>query len=111
ERGEGRGNCPAGANPLLALLPDPESLPRREAVCDERRLECDDRAPLGERGCHLRADDDRFFHGIAPTCATQRAAASRPSSGPPTRNPAASASPAPVESTASTARAGKSSPS
>ena len=45
---------------------------------------------------------DGCDHGIAPSFATHRAAASRPSSMPPTRNPAASASPAPVESTTST---------
>ena len=50
--------------------------------------------------------------GIAPTCCTQRAAASRARSGPPTIHPAASASPAPVVSTTcATGRAGRSSPS
>ena len=48
----------------------------------------------------------RDLHGIAPTRATQRAAVSRASCGPPTMKPAASASPAPVESTTSVAIAG-----
>ena len=55
-----------------------------------------------ERLLDLRRDD----HGIAPSCAQQRAAASRPSVAPPIRKPAASASPAPVVSTTSVATAG-----
>src|SRR5205823_2015629 len=49
----------------------------------------------------LRRLLDGGDHGIAPSFATHRAAASSPRSMPPTRKPAASASPAPVESTTS----------
>ena len=49
--------------------------------------------PSRSAGRDLLGDAD---HGIAPSFAQQRAAASRPSSTPPTRKPAASASPAPV---------------
>src|SRR5262249_46381972 len=83
----------------LRREPDRDALPGREAVRHERRLERDDvlrRAPL------VRDAD----HGIAPSFAQHRAAASRPSSGPPTRKPAASASPAPVASTTSVGTAG-----
>ena len=57
---------------------------------------------------HLLGDAD---HGIAPSFAQQRAAVAMPSSAPPTRKPAASASPAPVVSTTSTSTAGWSTPS
>src|SRR4051812_21170512 len=87
-----------GADSIVRLLCDGDPLTRREAVRDERRLERDD----GLRVAHLVRDAD---HGIAPTCATQRAAASAASSAPPTRKPAASASPAPVVSTTDTSRA------
>ena len=75
----------------------------REAVCDERRLERDDAAALASAVRDLLGDAD---HGIAPSFAQQRAAASRPSSTPPTRKPAASASPAPVGSTTSVGEGG-----
>jgi DNA-binding NarL/FixJ family response regulator len=61
-------------------------------------------APRGFRAgrvAHGAATD-----GIAPITRTLRAAASIASSGPPTRYPAASASPAPVVSSAATGRAG-----
>src|SRR5262249_53237041 len=70
-------------------------------------------APLGDRG-PLLVGDGLDLHGMEPMAATQRAAAPRPrraasSSDPPTRKPAASASPAPVGSTTSVSRAAKSS--
>jgi hypothetical protein len=49
---------------------------------DERRLERDDRQTAIERLPDLRGDLD---HGIAPSCAMQRAAAAAASSGPPRR--------------------------
>src|SRR4029077_13553211 len=90
----------------LRLEPDLDALAGREAVRDERRLECDDRCALA----HLVRHAD---HGIDPTVATQRAAASSPrraaaSSAPPRRKPAASASPAPFVSTSSAATGAKS---
>src|SRR5439155_13133452 len=84
------------AHQPLRLGADLDALSWRQAVRDERRLERDDRLAVAERALDLGRDDD---HGIAPSFATHRAAASRASSAPPTRNPAASASPAPVEST------------
>src|SRR5439155_17535243 len=89
------------ANPALGLEPHRQAVTRRKPVRDERRLERDH----GIRLPHLVGDDD---HGIAPGCATQRAAASSASSRPPTTNPAAKASPAPVASTTSPSRAGNS---
>ena len=83
--------------------PDFDALARREAVRDERRLERDDAAAVALCLLDLLRDDD---HGIAPSCAQQRAAAFSPSSGPPIRKPAASASPAPVVSTTSVEAAG-----
>ena len=87
------------AHRRLGGEPHLDSLAGREAVRDEGRLEGHD----GVRLAHFVGDPD---HGIAPACAQQRAAASTPSSGPPTRKPAASASPAPVVSTTSTGSAG-----
>ena len=63
------------ADAPLRLEPDLDALARREAVRDERRLQRDDRPAGAERDGDLLADLD---HGIAPSCATQRAAASRP---------------------------------
>ena len=82
----------------LGLGADGGAFAARETVGNERRLEGDHR----RRRSDLLGDAD---HGIAPICATQRAAASAASSAPPTRNPAASASPAPVVSTTDTSRA------
>ena len=73
------------AHAPLALEPDRDALAGREAVGDERRLERDDGAALAERGRHFLGDGDELLHGIDPSCATQRAAASSASSGPPTR--------------------------
>ena len=70
------------------------------------------RVGLGEAELERFTIDARETdHGIAPSLATHRAAASAASSGPPTRNPAASASPAPVVSTTSAGAAGTSRPS
>ena len=78
----GHGSCLAHAS--LALETHRDALPRRDAVRDERRLEGDDGPTLGERMAHLvRYVQD--VHGIDPSFATQRAAAARASSGPPTR--------------------------
>ena len=73
------------AHPPLALESDRDALAGREAVRDERRLERDDGAALAERGRHFLGDGDELVHGIDPSWATQRAAASSASSGPPTR--------------------------
>ena len=107
------------ANGRLARETDLDPVRRREPVRDQRGLERDDRIAGVERRAHLLADDDELAHeptslasGIAPTCCTQRAAASSARSGPPTIHPAASASPAPVVSTTrETGRAARSSPS
>ena len=64
--------------------PHLDALAGRKAVGDERRLEGDDGAAVGERTRDLLGDDE-LRHGIDPSCATQRAAASSASSGPPTR--------------------------
>ncbi len=47
--GDGRRDCTSFAHALLALLPDGDSLARREAVGNDRRLQGDDRPPLGQR--------------------------------------------------------------
>src|SRR5439155_8231505 len=91
EDADGRRHCAGCANPTLGFEPDRKAVTRGETVRDERRLESDDGSCLP----HFVRDDD---HGIAPGCATQRAAASSASSGPPMRKPAANASPAPVAS-------------
>src|SRR5262249_51638004 len=90
------------ADALLALAPDRQALAGRESVGHDRRLERHECLAGGDRCRDLRRDHEHVRHGIAPGFATQRAAASRPSSTPPTRKPAAKASPAPVVSTAST---------
>ncbi len=98
----------AGADCLFRREPDLDALAGRKPVRDERRLERDDAGPGRQGLAHLRGDPD---HGIDPSFAQQRAAASRPSSTPPTRKPAANASPAPVGSTSSVGRAACSTPS
>ena len=85
EDADGRGDGAGLADAALALEPDGDTFPRREPVRDERRLQCHDRLPLSERMPHLGGDDDQILHGIEPSFATQRAAASSASSGPPTR--------------------------
>ena len=88
------------AHAPLALEPDLDALARREAVRDERRLERDHRVARSASASPTSSEIwIRSVHGIAPSCATQRAAAASASSGPPTRKPAANASPAPVVST------------
>ena len=108
EDADGCGQRPSLTYSSLALECDRNPFSRREPVCDERRLEGDDGPAAPDRLLDLARETD---HGIAPSLATHRAAASAASSGPPTRNPAASASPAPVVSTTSTAVAGTSRPS
>ena len=81
-----RGRDGAGVTDApLALEPDLDAFAGREAVGDERRLERDDGAPVGECMPDLVGDREQFLHGIEPSCATQRAAAASASSGPPTR--------------------------
>ena len=93
------GHGPPARTAASHAQPDLQPLPGGEAVRDERRLERDDRAALGEGVGDLGRD---------PSCrecshAGRRSAPppASPSSMPPTRNPAASASPAPVVSTTS----------
>ena len=89
----------AGARTRAPSLADDRTpSPAREAVRDQRRLERDDAAPALKR---LATSSRRLRITASPRAvATQRAAASsRRAPGPPTRKPAASASPAPVEST------------
>ena len=92
----------AVAHGSFRFAPDLDSLSGWKPVRDQRGLESDDSALLAKRLHNLVGDD----HGIAPSRAQQRAAASRPSLAPPTRKPAARASPAPVVSTTSVAAAG-----
>ena len=70
------------ADSLLRLERNLDSLAGWESVRHERRLERDDRLAPFERACDFPGDLD---HGIAPSFATHRAAASAASSGPPTR--------------------------
>ena len=72
-------------HPAFALEADRDAFAGREPVRDERRLERDHGASLAERGRHFLRDGDELVHGIDPSWATQRAAASSASSGPPTR--------------------------
>ena len=80
---------------------------RRRAAVGERRSHLVETwiSSSTARAYSLASHDPR--HGIAPGRLTQRAAASRASSGPPTSQPAARASPAPVVSmTSSTGNSG-----
>ena len=88
---------------LLGCEADRDAFAGRETVRYQSRLERDDPATVALRFEDLVGDHD---HGIAPSFPQQRAAASRPSSGPPTRKPAASASPAPVASSTVVGSAG-----
>ncbi len=109
------GTAPPARTATSLSLSDLQPLAGREAMGDERRLERDDRPPgvraLPEPPLRGRASRPSNSYaagpGIEPSRAMQRAAASRASSGPPTRKPAASASPAPVVSTTSPAAAAK----
>jgi hypothetical protein len=76
---------PGVADAPLALQPDRDPLTGWKAVRDQRRLQRHDRPPVRERVPHLVGNPDRILHGIEPSCATQRPAAARASSGPPTR--------------------------
>ena len=69
----------------LRLERDRDALLAGEPVRDERRLERDDRRAVAQRVGDLGRDPHQLVHGIAPSFATQRAAASSPSSGPPSR--------------------------
>ena len=105
------------AHRAIALEPDLHAGGSGKAVRDECRLERDHGRAVLECRAHLVGELDQLVHarepsGIAPRCWTQRAAASSARSGPPTIQPAARASPAPVESTTfSTGSASRSSPS
>ena len=106
-----RGHRAGGAHGSVALYPDLDAVRRGEPVRDEGRLERDDGPSLLEGGAHLLREDDQLAHGIDPSPETHRDAASSARPGPSTIQPAASASPAPVESTTrSTGRAARSSP-
>ena len=104
------GTAPAARTRRLAREADLDPA-GREAVRDEGRLERDDRAPSSRAACTSSAIRISSFTarayrpadaiGIAPVRCTQRAAASSARSAPPTIQPAASASPAPVVSTTS----------
>ena len=85
EDADGRRHGAGLADAALALEPDRDALAGGKAVRDQRRLERDDGSPLGERLPDLGGHDDQILHGIDPSFATQRAAASSASSGPPTR--------------------------
>ena len=61
----------------LALEPDLDAFAGRKAVRDERRLERDDRSPVGERVADLVRDLEQIHHGIEPSFATQRACGSQ----------------------------------
>src|SRR6185312_3268023 len=97
---------PGDSDTPLGLRRDLRADSAREAVRDQGRLEGDHGTARFEGRAHFRVDAEEVGHcGKAPMVATQRAAASSPSSGPPRRNPAARASPAPVVSTTSAGRA------
>ena len=80
EDADRRGHCARFAHPPLGLGRDRDALARRKAVRDERRLQRDDRSGFAD----LVGDAD---HGIAPTFATQRAAASSRELGPADEEP------------------------
>src|SRR5207244_1630737 len=69
-----------GPHPSLRLESDRHALARWEAVRDERRLERDDRARLADLVCDAN-HSGQLLHGIVPSFAMQRAAASTASSG------------------------------
>ena len=77
-----RGRRAGLANAPVGLEPNRDTVARGETVRNERRLERDHRVPPPERVRDLAGDLD---HGIAPSWATQRAAACAASSAPPTR--------------------------
>src|SRR5262249_50264300 len=79
EDADRRGQGADGPDPLLRREVDLDSDPGREPVRDDRGLERDDRPPSRDRLLNLARDLD---HGIAPSFATERAAASTASSGP-----------------------------
>ena len=101
------GIAPGRAHRLLARARHRDAVRRREAVRHERRLERDDGALLLERGGDLVGDADQVVHGASVPCdgcpAPLRAWRRRcrrsglppraRASGPPTSQPAASASP------------------
>src|SRR6266576_4297029 len=105
EHPDRRRNRPAGANRRLRREPHLHPHPGWETMGDQGSFERHDGVAFVEGSLHFRGDSEQFRHirgahaGTAPSWATQRAAASSPSSIPPTMNPAASASPAPVVST------------
>ena len=65
EHANGGRSGAGGANSRFAGEPDLDAARGGEAVCDERRLERDDSALLGERGLDLVADADQVLHGGA----------------------------------------------
>src|SRR5262249_60780152 len=75
---------------------DVEPCSLREPVRHKCRLEANDRCCLAVIELGLRNLGTDLDHGVAPRLETARAAVSSASSTPPTRYPAAKASPAPV---------------
>ena len=62
EHPDGGGHGARGADGGLAREADLDSRRRGEPMRDERRLECDERAPVLERGLNLVGDADEVLH-------------------------------------------------
>src|SRR5262249_53726503 len=101
-RGSGAGRSHA----VLRFHGGSEPAAAGEPVRDQRGLQRDHRLPRRQRVGDLVGGQQRDRHGIAPIFATALAPAARPRCTPPTRYPAANASPAPVASTGSVRTAG-----
>ncbi len=103
------GTAPAARTRSLGLQraasPRPPENPCETSVVSSATTGRRPPAPASPGG-HPVGYPQRDRHGIAPIFATALAAASSPSRTPPTRYPAANASPAPVASTARTGNAG-----
>jgi hypothetical protein len=76
---------PGAADPGLGVLGRREAASLREAVRDQRRFQRHDRFARGQRLGDLPGELRCDHHGIAPICATARAAASKPILTPPSR--------------------------
>ena len=90
---------PGRPGPLLGRPGRQQAAAAGEPVRDQRGLHGHHRPALAQCLRHLIRNGRRERHGMPPMVATARAAALRPRSTPPSRYPAANASPAPVEST------------
>src|SRR5918995_5736074 len=84
EHADRRGHRAGSPHAPLALEPDGNTLARWKPVGDEGCLERHDGPPLRERAADLVGDSDQVLHGMEPSFATQRDAASSASSRPPT---------------------------